>query len=375
MIGRRITHRTADGTRIPGTWRPIFIRNGDHFLTDLFIYADGLVDCWGLVTLEEFEEKLRCGWVATTIPEGARVSVHELAAWQMHDVHVRHTPEQLLAEVRDTVDELNGRPDSTGRCLAAVDVFLADPSEAHRAAAREAYLAVPATRRHYALGDMDRKDWPLKVLVAGPGGTVEGLPPRPVTQEEYDSAVAYFEERDRVRAQYAARVPADGPETPCSPAIHLYESYPQKASDDPGTRALRNEYPSPLTLSQDDAVYPTVVHAYWALSVAEPQAREAVRTADSVFDASAVASEASRRPDWEHIRTAVMADLLRAKFEQHPDLAAVLLDTGDATLIYDEGSYFWGDRGGRGRNWTGRLLELARSELRARQAGRNPGRL
>ncbi|MFF6995418.1 hypothetical protein ACFY93_10720 [Streptomyces sp. NPDC008313] len=28
----------------------------------------------------------------------------------------------------------------------------------------------------------------------------------------------------------------------------------------------------------------------------------------------------------------------------------------DATLIYDDRSGFWGDGGGRGRNWTGRLL-------------------
>jgi hypothetical protein len=36
MIGNRITHRTADGVRIPGTWRHAFIRNGGrYFLTDL----------------------------------------------------------------------------------------------------------------------------------------------------------------------------------------------------------------------------------------------------------------------------------------------------------------------------------------------------
>ncbi|MFE5676735.1 NADAR domain-containing protein [Streptomyces erythrochromogenes] len=64
-----------------------------------------------------------------------------------------------------------------------------------------------------------------------------------------------------------------------------------------------------------------------------------------------------------------MARLLRAKYEQHPDLAAILLATGDATLLYDDAdSGFWGDNGGRGRNWTGRLLELVRAELLARQA-------
>ncbi|MFD8478537.1 hypothetical protein [Kitasatospora sp. NPDC059673] len=32
-------------------------------------------------------------------------------------------------------------------------------------------------------------------------------------------------------------------------------------------------------------------------------------------------------------------------------------------------SAYWGDNAGRGRNWSGRLLELVRSELRAEQAG------
>ncbi|MFB7366590.1 DUF7638 domain-containing protein, partial [Streptomyces hydrogenans] len=76
MIGRRVTYRTVDGVRIPGTWRHVFIRNGRYFLTDLLIYADGLVDCWGLVTVEEFEEKVRSGWVATTLPDGAGASAH-----------------------------------------------------------------------------------------------------------------------------------------------------------------------------------------------------------------------------------------------------------------------------------------------------------
>ncbi|WP_374196632.1 hypothetical protein [Streptomyces sp. ISL-96] len=40
------------------------------------------------------------------------------------------------------------------------------------------------------------------------------------------------------------------------------------------------------------------------------------------------------------------------------------------TLIYDDAdSVFWGDNADRGRNWTGRLLEFVRSELRARRAG------
>lgn len=65
-----------------------------------------------------------------------------------------------------------------------------------------------------------------------------------------------------------------------------------------------------------------------------------------------------------------MTMLLRAKYAQHPDLAEVLLATEDATLLYDDAdSSFWGDNAYRGRNWTGRLLELVRSELHAQRTG------
>ncbi|MDX2293602.1 MULTISPECIES: NADAR family protein [Streptomyces] len=369
MIGKRITHRMADGVRVPGTWRHAFICNGGtYFLTDLFIYADGIVDCWDLVTLDEFEKKLRSGWVATGLPDGGSASAHHLGRWTFGEPDTWLTPELLLAEVRDTIDELNGRPDSTGRCLAAVEVFLAEPTEENRSAARAAYLAIPETVRHYALGDMDRKDRPLQVLVAGPGGRLPDWPDgRRVSQEAYDEAVAYFGEREHWRAEARKRVPADGAAHSFAPAVKLPHSYPQRALERPDKRCLRNDYPAPLTV--DGVTYPSVAHAYWARSVADPEARGAVVAAETGAEARTLAAGAARREGWERTRTAVMARLLRAKYAQHPDLAAILLATGDATLVYDDAdSGFWGDNGGRGRNWMGRLLELVRSELPADEA-------
>lgn len=116
-MGQR-TWRNVDGERIEGTWRHAFIRNGrDYHLTDLIIYADEVVDCWGLVTLDEFEGKLASGWVATTLEEGARASAHDLAAWKLAEPQMGMTPQRLLGEVRDTIDRSSG-----GRSLE--DAFL-----------------------------------------------------------------------------------------------------------------------------------------------------------------------------------------------------------------------------------------------------------
>ncbi|MEJ8640558.1 NADAR family protein [Streptomyces sp. MS1.HAVA.3] len=103
------------------------------------------------------------------------------------------------------------------------------------------------------------------------------------------------------------------------------------------------------------------------MSVADPAARTAVAAAESGAKAESRAAAPPRREGregregWEQARAAVMARLLRAKYEQHPDLAAILLATGDATVLYDDAeSGAWGDKGGRGRNWSGRLRELIR---------------
>jgi hypothetical protein len=145
--------REVDGARIEGVARPIFIRNGGHyFLTDLQIYADGSIFCWEWVDLAGLKAKLASGWVATSFEAGAQVSAHHLGSWRFAEPQSWLQPEGLLGEVADEIDKLNGRPDSTDRCLAAVDRFLESRSEDDRTALRAAYEAIPEYLQMYARG-------------------------------------------------------------------------------------------------------------------------------------------------------------------------------------------------------------------------------
>jgi predicted NAD-dependent protein-ADP-ribosyltransferase YbiA (DUF1768 family) len=130
---------------------------------------------------------------------------------------------------------------------------------------------------------------------------------------------------------------------------------------------LRAEYPAAIDV--DGLRYPTVTHAYWALSVDDADVRDAIRGASTVLEVRALAVAARRREGWADARTAVMAALLRAKFAQHPPLAEALLATGEGRIDYAFGeSDFW-NTGERGRGWLGRLLELIRAELAAERNG------
>lgn len=156
-----------------------------------------------------------------------------------------------------------GRPDSTDRCLAAVDTYRREQTEANRAALREAYLAIPQHLRLYALGDMDAKDRPLRTLAFDDD------------EESRQRALAYFADREQTRE--ARPEPADGPERSALSTVTIHGTvYPGGWPSDPGLE-VQNSYPAPITVAGH--TYPTVTHAYW------PSARPTNSTAP-----------ASRRP-------------------------------------------------------------------------------
>lgn len=71
------------------------------------------------------------------------------------------------------------------------------------------------------------------------------------------------------------------------------------------------------------------------------------------------------RPDWESVKDGLMADIVTAKFEQHPELAARLIATAPAELIEGNswGDTYWGVCGGQGENRLGLILMAVRSKL------------
>jgi predicted NAD-dependent protein-ADP-ribosyltransferase YbiA (DUF1768 family) len=354
------TLRTVDGEDIAGSWRHAFIRNGGaYYLTTLKVYADGIVDCWGLVTLDQFREKLRTGWVATTFEEGAQASAHEVASWTFADVRSWVSADQLYAEVVDEIETLNGRPDTSGRCLEALRAFLADQTEANRRLLEAAYEAVPEHRRHYLLGDMDAKDGPLRIVMTRPGKKIDG---KVVTDGQRRRAIEYFAERRIGNKTWRQRIPAEAPSVVVPGSFH-HSGWP----DPPGVVTLHTQYPAPVTIGQ--VTYPTVEHAYWALRTTDPAVRAAVLAETNPYAVPRLAADAPSRGGWDASLHAVIAQLLRAKFQQHEHLAHELLATGEGRILFHASGFGDAYAFHSRRAVIGRLLEFVRSEQRAWRSG------
>lgn len=373
------TFRISDGETINGAWclvwwKPDF--GDDYFPEDLFVYADGRISRGGYeaTDLAGLARLLASGKIALTRPDGSERTVPP-SKWLARYPEPR-TDESFLAEVADEISRLAGRPTAHDLLMEAVRAYRRETTEANRALLRVAYLAVPAHLRVFVLGDMDRQDRPLRILVTDLGEPVDGDGPV-ATPDMHQEALDYFaavdenvERADRERAvRYAdATVGAPQPPLVLREAVH-----PRGWPAELGDFALRNDFDAPFTYEGES--YPTVVHGYWALFAADRADHDRIRAAASAREARELGGAAAGRADWAGRRTAVMAALLRAKFAQHPRLAELLVATGEGAILYTgiSDAPFWRDEGPRGgRNWTGRLLELIRSELLAAAPGR-PG--
>lgn len=77
------------------------------------------------------------------------------------------------------------------------------------------------------------------------------------------------------------------------------------------------------------------------------------------------------RPDWEDVKLGIMEELVRAKFEQNPELKEKLIATYPQRLV--EGNNwndtFWGVCRGRGNNALGLILMAIRNEFMKNEGG------
>jgi ribA/ribD-fused uncharacterized protein len=114
--------------------------------------------------------------------------------------------------------------------------------------------------------------------------------------------------------------------------------------------------------------WPTSEHYFQAQKFADARDQEEIRRASTPMLAAQWGRDRKRklRRDWESAKLGVMREAVEAKFRQHDDLRALLLETGDAKLVeHTENDAFWGDGGdGRGRNELGRILMSVRDRLR-----------
>ncbi|WP_395298307.1 hypothetical protein ACF9IK_36245 [Kitasatospora hibisci] len=311
---------------------------GDFYEGAIVVRADGYVDLLGdlapagdlLAGLERDrdEDGRAVGDDAVdgdVDPEDVSVALR-VRRWRFGRLKNWAPPSALAQVVRDDLDRLAGRLDAGARCLLVLEAYLDDPTPDRAAALVEAVRRVP---------------------------------------EQVDDTLAGFDQELRAFAgRQSNEFDVDRLRTRLPQRAVLRARIDHEQAATAGDPALRNGHLVPV--GYGGRRYASVTHAYWALSTRDVGIRAAVEAAATAPEAEALAHRAPRTQRWDQVRSALLTDLIRAKYAEHPALAEALLATGDRPLA--AGGPAMGLLAHRAQLDGGRaradvLLELVRAEL------------
>lgn len=119
---------------------------------------------------------------------------------------------------------------------------------------------------------------------------------------------------------------------------------------------------------KDGRYWPTSEHYFQAQKFEDEAVQEKIRNAKTPMHAAQLgrSRDFTLRGDWEEHKVAIMKAAVYEKFMNHPDIAEVLLSTGDEEIIENSpGDSYWGcGSEGDGKNMLGKVLAEVRAELR-----------
>ena len=121
--------------------------------------------------------------------------------------------------------------------------------------------------------------------------------------------------------------------------------------------------------------WPTVEHYYQAQKFVGTQDEPIIQVIHTVKTPEAASLGRSPlrkvRPDWEDVKLPVMHEAVLIKFLTHPDIQAILLETGDRLLVENSPTdYYWGcGKDQTGQNHLGKILMSVRQEILQRLTG------
>lgn len=159
--------RTVEGKgEVPGTYLHAFRNLTDlYVLTEIEIYQDGMIGSGGIspITFEAFLEEIARGEIRTNIPKDTTIYIYPIVSFTVKDVYCDVMEEEFVKEVRDEIEQLNGRPTTLDLCRTAFRYWHEHKSEQALEKLKAAYEAVPAHNRRF-FADMDVQDLPIRKL-------------------------------------------------------------------------------------------------------------------------------------------------------------------------------------------------------------------
>ena len=118
--------------------------------------------------------------------------------------------------------------------------------------------------------------------------------------------------------------------------------------EDPEYGCFSNFFPSKVKI--DGKTYQTSEHFYQAMKAKTQEDHDYIADAPTPHESRKRGKKCDLRDGWEEIKDNIMLTVVSAKFEQHSNLAEILISTGEEELIeWAPWDKYWGkDNDGKG---------------------------
>lgn len=157
------TYREEQGNQIPGLVLYAYIRNAGYHLTEIIVYQDGMVDCWGLMDFDNFVQKVDQQWVVTNLKAGTRIHLPFIAPGEhaVLEADTQADESEFVKEVHDTIQALNGTPTTAERFQKAVEHWRQSKNKQSLTTIQKAYEAIPkwGLNEYYVYEMLTSDEW------------------------------------------------------------------------------------------------------------------------------------------------------------------------------------------------------------------------
>jgi hypothetical protein len=140
-------YRYKKGKRIKGIGFPAIVNNFHFYLTTIVVYADGLIDCWGLMDFDEFKSKLKSGWITINLPPNAELHIYNLGVVNSTEFRQQKNNDDFIKEIEDCILELNGKESRRQKCIRLFKSYLLTNSKKFLKELKTVFNDLPLDKR------------------------------------------------------------------------------------------------------------------------------------------------------------------------------------------------------------------------------------
>jgi len=140
-------YRYKEGKKIKGIGFPVIIDNINFHFTTIVVFADGLIDCWGLMDFDEFKKKLRSGWIRINLPPNSKLHIYNFGIVSCTEFHPQKTNDDFIKEIEDCILELNGKESRRQKCVRLFKSYLLTNSKKLLRELKVAFNDLPLDKR------------------------------------------------------------------------------------------------------------------------------------------------------------------------------------------------------------------------------------